>query len=110
MLFLCCTTSLLSLQKEAANGGTCMLLLLIPIGLTPPLFPAMVLAALALLDLQKRDATPFLAPALVSSGGTTRYRPGRSAPSPSLAATYPVPSPPTPHEVPPCPTLRLHTS
>src|SRR5258708_6886540 len=88
MLFLCCTTSLLSLQKEAANGGTCMLLLLIPIVLTPPLFAAMVLAALALLDLQKRDATPFLAPAFVSSGGKTRYMPAGLWHVHCLAATY----------------------
>jgi hypothetical protein len=43
-----------------------MLLLLLTLALILPLLAAMALAALALLDLFKRDATPFLAPALVS--------------------------------------------
>lgn len=46
-----------------------MLLLLITLALTLPLFAGMTLAALALLDLLKRDATPFLTPTLVSSPG-----------------------------------------
>src|SRR2546423_7250042 len=75
MLFLCCTTSLLPSAKEAANGGTCMLLLLITVVLTLPLLAAMALAAMALLDLLKCDATPFLAPVLVSSGGENQYMP-----------------------------------
>src|SRR5947209_19508773 len=69
MLFLCCTTSLLPLQREAANGGISMLLLLLTLALTLPLLAAMALAAQALLDLFKRDATPFLAPVLVSLPG-----------------------------------------
>jgi hypothetical protein len=88
MLFLCCTTSLLPSAKEAANEGTCMLLLLLTVVLTPPLFAAMVLAGLALLDLQKRDATPFLAPALVSSGGKNRHMPAGLWHVYCLAATY----------------------
>jgi len=51
-----------------------MLLFLITVVLTLPLLAAMALAALALLDLLKRDATPFLAPVLVSSpSGENRY-------------------------------------
>ena len=66
-----------------------MLLLLITVALTLPLFAAMVLAALALLDLQKRDATPFLAPSLVSSpGGKNRYMPAGVWHVHCLAATY----------------------
>jgi hypothetical protein len=44
-----------------------MLLLLLTLALILPLFAAMALAAQALLDLLKRDATPFLAPVHVSS-------------------------------------------
>src|SRR5947209_3492215 len=76
MLFLCCTTSLLPSAQEAANGGTDMLLLLLTLALTLPLLAAMALAALALLDLIKRDATPFLAPVLVSfPSGVSGYMP-----------------------------------
>jgi hypothetical protein len=89
MLFLCCITSLLPLQKEAANGGICMLLLfLIPVVLTPLLVAAIVLAGLALLDLQKRDATSFLAPALVTSGGKNQFMPAGLWHVHCLAATY----------------------
>jgi hypothetical protein len=52
-----------------------MLLFFITVALTLPLLVAMALAALALLDLFKRDVTPFLAPVLVSSGGENRYMP-----------------------------------
>jgi len=52
-----------------------MLLLLITVALTLPLFTAMGLAALALLDPQKRDTTPFLTPALASCGGKSQYMP-----------------------------------
>ena len=52
-----------------------MLLFLITVALTLPLLAAMALAALALLDLLKRDATPFLVPVLVSSGGENQYMP-----------------------------------
>src|SRR6266567_4313062 len=89
MLFLCCTTSLLPSAKEAVNGGICMLLFLITVALTLPLFTAMGLAALALLDLQKRDITPFLAPVLVSSpGGENQYMPAGLWHVHCLAATY----------------------
>ena len=46
-----------------------MLLLLLTLALILPLLAAMALAALALLDLFKRDTTPFLAPSLVSFPG-----------------------------------------
>ncbi len=75
MLFFAVLTSLLPLQKKAANGGTSVLLLLITVALTLPLFAAMGFAAQALLDLKKRDTTPFLAPVLVSSGGENQYMP-----------------------------------
>ena len=66
-----------------------MLLLFLIVALTLPLFAAMVLAALALLDLQKRDATPFLAPVLVSSpGGKNWYMPAGLRHVHCLAATY----------------------
>ena len=65
-----------------------MLLLLIPVALTLTLFAAMGLAALALLDLQKRDTTPFLAPVLVSSGGENQYMPAGLWHVHCLAATY----------------------
>src|SRR5947209_9676217 len=92
MLFLCCTTSLLPLQREAVNGGTSMLLLLLTLALTLPLLAAMALAALALLDLLKRDATPFLAPVLVSfPGRQNRYMPAGVWQVYCLAATYRAP-------------------
>ncbi len=65
-----------------------MLLLLITVALTLPLFAAMVLAALALLDPQKRDTTPFLAPVLVSCGGKSQYMPAGLWHVHCLAATY----------------------
>ena len=52
-----------------------MLLLLLTVALTLPLFVAMGLAALALLDLQKRDTTSFLTPVLASCGGKSQYMP-----------------------------------
>lgn len=52
-----------------------MLLLLFTLVLTLPLLAAMALAAQSLLDLQKRDATTFLAPSLVSSGEKNQYMP-----------------------------------
>ena len=65
-----------------------MLLFLITVALTLPLFVAMALAAQALLDLQKRDTTPFLAPVLVSSGGENQYMPAGLWQVSCLAATY----------------------
>jgi hypothetical protein len=66
-----------------------MLLLLITVALTLPLFAAMMLAVLALLDLQKRDTTPFQAPVLVSSpGGENQYMPAGLWHVHCLAATY----------------------
>jgi hypothetical protein len=66
-----------------------MLLFLITVALTLSLFAAMVLAALALLDLQKRDTTPFLTPVLVSSpGGENQYMPVGLWHVHRLAATY----------------------
>ena len=50
-----------------------MLRLLLTVALTLPLFAAMAFAAQALLDLHKRDATPFLAPVLVSCGRKNTY-------------------------------------
>src|SRR5437899_623760 len=88
MLFLYCTTSLLPSAKNAANGGTHMLLLLLTVALTLPLLAAMALAALALLDLLKQDATPFLAPVLVSSGGENQYMPVSLWQVYCLTATY----------------------
>jgi hypothetical protein len=70
-----------------------MLLFLITVALTLPLFAAMGLAARALLDLLKRDATPFLAPVLVSSlGGENQYVPAGLWQVYRLAATYHDPS------------------
>ena len=69
-----------------------MLLLLITFALTLPLFVAMALAALALLDLLKRDATPFLAPVLVSFGGENQYLPAVLWQLYCLAAMYHDPS------------------
>ena len=66
-----------------------MLLLLLTLALTLPLLAAMALAALALLDLIKRDATPFLAPVLVSfPGGKNQYMPFGAWQVYSLAATH----------------------
>ena len=65
-----------------------MLLLLLTLALTLPLLAAMALAAQALLDLFKRDATPFLAPVLVSSGGENQYMPVGLWQVSCLAATY----------------------
>ena len=70
-----------------------MLLLLLTVALTLPLLVALALAALALLDLLKRDATPFLAPVLVSScGGENQYMPAGLWHVHRLAATYHNPS------------------
>ena len=65
-----------------------MLLFLITVALTLPLLAAMAFAAQALLDLHKRDATPFLAPVLVSCGGKNRYMPAGLWHVHCLAATY----------------------
>ncbi len=65
-----------------------MLLLLLTLALTLPLLAAMGLAAQALLDLQKRDTTPFLAPVLVSSGQENQYMPAGLWQVYCLAATY----------------------
>src|SRR5207247_1379438 len=93
MLFLCCTTSLLPCAREAANGGNRMLLFLLTVALTLPLLAAMGLAAQALLDLLKRDATPFLAPTIVSSsGGKSQYMPAGLWHVHCLAETYHDPS------------------
>ncbi len=65
-----------------------MLLLLLTVALNLLLFAAMVLAARALLDLQKRDTTPFLAPVLVLSGVENQYMPAGLWHVHCLAATY----------------------
>ena len=66
-----------------------MLLLLIPVALTLPLLAALALAAQALLDLFKRDATPFLGPILVSFlSGKNQYMPAGLWHVQCLAATY----------------------
>jgi len=66
-----------------------MLLFLITVALTLPLLAAMALAALALLDLLKRDATPFLAPVLVSfPSGENQYMPVGLWQVSCLTATY----------------------
>ena len=65
-----------------------MLLLLLTVALNLPFFAAMVLTAQALLDLEKRDTTPFLAPFLVSSpGGENQYVPAGLWQVSRLAAT-----------------------
>ena len=69
-----------------------MLLFLITVALTLPLFAVMGLAALALLDLQKRDATQFLAPVLVSCDGENQSMPVGLWHVHRLAATYQNPS------------------
>ena len=50
-----------------------LLLLFVIIALILSLIAAMVMTARALLDLQQRDTTPFLAPTLVSSGRENQY-------------------------------------
>ena len=66
-----------------------MLLLLLTVALNLPIFAAMALVAGALIDLQKRDTTPFLTPTLVSSpGGENRYVPAGLWHVHCLAATY----------------------
>ncbi len=66
-----------------------MLLLLLTVAPNLPLLAAMVLAAGALIDLQKRDTTPFLTPTLVSSpGGENQYVPAGLWQVYRLAATY----------------------
>ena len=65
-----------------------MLLLLLTLALTLPLLVAMALAAQSLLDLFKRDATPFLAPVLVSSGGENQSLSAGVWKVYRLAATY----------------------
>ncbi len=50
-----------------------LLLLLIPFALILALIAGMMITARALLDLQQRDITPFLAPTLVSSGRENKY-------------------------------------
>ncbi len=66
-----------------------MLLLLLTVALNLPFFAAMVLTVQALLDLEKRDTTPFLAPFLVSSpGGENQYVPAGLWHVHCLAATY----------------------
>jgi len=52
-----------------------MLLPLLTLAPNLPLFAAMVLAAGALIDLQKRDTIPFLSPTIVSSGWENQYMP-----------------------------------
>ena len=65
-----------------------LLLLLITIALILSLIAAMVITARALLDLQQRDITPFLAPTLVSSGRENQYLPAGLWHISCLAATY----------------------
>jgi hypothetical protein len=65
-----------------------MLLLLLTVALNLPLFAAMGLAAGALIDLQKRDTTPFLTPTLISSGGENQYVPAGLWHVHCLAVTY----------------------
>ena len=65
-----------------------MLLLLPTLALTLPLLAVMALAAQALLDLLKRDATAFLAPVLVSSEGQNQYMSAGLWQVYCLAATY----------------------
>ncbi len=65
-----------------------LLLLLFIIALILSLMAAMAITARALLDLQKRDTTPFLAPTLVSSGRENQYRLAGLWHISCLAATY----------------------
>jgi hypothetical protein len=65
-----------------------LLLLLLIIALILALIAAMVLTARALLDLQQRDITPFLAPTLASSDRENQYLPAGLWHVHCLAATY----------------------
>jgi hypothetical protein len=65
-----------------------LLLLLLTIALNFPLLAAMALAARALLDLQKRESTLFLAPAPISSSGENHYLPAGLWHVHRLASTY----------------------
>jgi hypothetical protein len=65
-----------------------LLLLLITIAFILSLIAAMVITARALLDLLKRDTTPFLAPTLVSSGRENQSMPAGLWHISCLAATY----------------------
>ena len=65
-----------------------LLLLLLIIEFILALIAAMVITARALLDLQQRDITPFLAPTLVSSGQENQYLPAGLWHISCLAATY----------------------
>jgi hypothetical protein len=65
-----------------------MVLLLLIMVLILSLIAAMVMTARALLDLQQRDITPFLAPTLVSSGRENQYLPAGLWHISCLAATY----------------------
>ena len=65
-----------------------LLLLLLIIALILSLIAAMVMTARALLDLQQRDITPFLAPTLVSSGRENQNLPAGLWHISCLAATY----------------------
>jgi hypothetical protein len=77
------------LKGSSERRNLYMILLLLTLALILPLLAAMALAALALLDLFKRDATPFLAPALVSfPGGENQCMPAGVWQVYFLAATY----------------------
>jgi hypothetical protein len=65
-----------------------MLLLLLTVAPNLPLFAAMVLAAGALIGLQKRDTTPYLRPTLISSGGENLDVPAGLLHVHCLAAMY----------------------
>ncbi len=65
-----------------------MLLLLLTVALNLPLLVSIALAARALLDLQKRETAPFLAPVLDSTGGENRYLPAGLWHVQRLASTY----------------------
>lgn len=65
-----------------------LLLLLLTVTLNLPLLTAMALAARALLDLQKRETTPFLAPVLVFSGEENQFMPAGLWHVHRLASTY----------------------
>jgi hypothetical protein len=65
-----------------------LLLLLLTVTLNLPLLAAMAMAAQALLDLQKRESAPFLAPVLVSTGEENRYMPAGLWHIQRFASTY----------------------
>jgi hypothetical protein len=65
-----------------------LLLLLLTVALNLPLLAAMALVARSLLDLQKRESAPFLAPVLVSTGEENRYMPAGLWHVHRLASTY----------------------